>query len=940
MPDLPTIPPQATRRRPGRLLALTLALFVGLALGCSHQRRYKVLSFFFDGVPDPSKPLVRATGDLENPSAFKGGIVSTHKPFAAGKCDACHAPMNADEVASVQTVIDSSVCMKCHEPELRRHAVMHAPVVAGACLFCHSPHNSTQPHLLVAAAPAVCTQCHDRSLLGANPPEHLSENSACLDCHVGHGEEKRGALLRAVRPKSSAPTTVPAGAKPWAPIDMPPENPPATQPAVIGAAAVHDGGSARIPQRAAGERPFFFNQFADRIDPTPSLIHPRPPEPVRPFFLEQAPPEGPVVIGELHRPSPIGMGPITPGLEFRYRYDHDSIAPRNGRSSSFTENRIEEDVTLSTTAYVIHPNLLDLKLDGTFGARQDWNGNSGRTLFSDESIYDYNVEGTFLRKEDVPVTLYSRRTEDVLNQQFGPSFDNINQSSGGFLEVHSAKWPTHVEAYHSDQDQTSFGGQESYHLSQNVFTATSSYEPSPNNRVAASYTYNNNYEQSKVQGFAPTSDAFDTHDASLSHTVTFGKEKRNDLSSSISYFGQTGNFGIERLSETEFLHLTHSDTFESRYSYSLNYQTTDSPSFGTTRLTENNFNTGFTHHLYESLITTGDAGTHYLDRSDHSGTFGYYGSIRLDYRKKVPLGLLTIDGGYTFDQQDNRAQSSVLHVVNETRTFSLTQPITLVGAAVVAQSIVVKDVRGLIIYIQGSDYLVRAFADRVELSLVIGGRITDGQTVLLDYELSAQPANRVTDNTYSGLIRYDFQRGALKNLGVYGRFFELDQRIDSSGSFHFFPNSVRDYAAGFDYRLGEFTVGGEYEWHASDIAPYNAARAYTRLQHRTGPRSTAGVELTYTDYDYYREPDRLTTLQASANLTQSITRELYATASGSYLNEHDRIAGTTNGYQATAELQWTHRQTRIYIQFRESVLKGPSQSTQFQSVWMGLRRSF
>jgi predicted CXXCH cytochrome family protein len=917
MSDSSPIPPACPRRKSGRVLAWSLAFVVWLAIGCSHQNRYKVLSFFFDGVPDPNKPAV-VSATNENGAPIKVGIVSIHKPYAAGKCDACHQSTGGEEVGSAQTVIDSSVCMKCHQDEMHKHAITHAPVAAGACLFCHNPHNSALPHLLATPAPALCTQCHDRSLLGSNPPEHLSETSNCLDCHVGHGEEKRGFLLRAARPKSSAPP--PGGAAPWTPIDMPPEAKPATRPAAIGPSPIGDPTTA--------------------LD-TSSFLDSTPPAPTHSFFFDEAPSqEGPVVIGELHRPPPIGVGAIDAALEFRYRYQHDTIVPRTGPHSSFTENRLEEDVTLATTAYVIHPNFLDIKLSGTFGARQTWDSNNGETQYNNEVIYNYDVEGTFLRKENVPITVYSRRSEDVINQQFGPSFDSTIQTTGAFLDVRSIKWPTHVEAYHSDQEQTSFGGQESYKLSQNVFTATSSYEFTPTSHVAGSYTYNNNFEQSHVQGFPDTSNAFDTHDASLSHTYAFGPGKASDLNSSVTYFKQTGDFSLDRLTATESLHLTHSDTFQTRYVYNLNYQDSNTPSTGGLTQTENNFYTGFTHHLFESLVTNGDAGVKYLDRSDNSGSFGYWGTLFLDYHKKVPLGLLTIDGGYTFDQQDNRAQTSVVHIFNEPHTFSIVQPIILAAAGIIPQSIVVKNSTGVITFILGSDYTMQVSSNRVELSLVLGGRITDGTAVLIDYDLSAQPANLVTNQIFTGFIRYDIQQGPFQNLGFYGRYIKVDQNISSNGTFPFVPNDLTGYAVGLDYRIWEARAGAEYEWHASSIAPYNAARAFARLQHRAGLKSTYGLDVTYTDYDYYEEPNRIKTLQASGNFGYAITPALSLQLTASYLNENDRLAGTTNGYQGSAEIQWTHRQTHMYIQFRESILDSPPQRTQFQSIWFGLRRTF
>jgi hypothetical protein len=49
-----------SRARAVALVALVVFAVIALA-GCSPQRKYKVLSFFFDGVPDPNAPKLTQT---------------------------------------------------------------------------------------------------------------------------------------------------------------------------------------------------------------------------------------------------------------------------------------------------------------------------------------------------------------------------------------------------------------------------------------------------------------------------------------------------------------------------------------------------------------------------------------------------------------------------------------------------------------------------------------------------------------------------------------------------------------------------------------------------------------------------------------------------------------------------------------------------------------
>jgi predicted CXXCH cytochrome family protein len=164
-------------------VALALVVGAGLLWSCAvTEQNYATLSFFFDGVPDPTvkgsdgAPLASAQNIKDSPT------YSVHKPFAEASCAECHSQ------AFELTPQDSSICMKCHEKKPTEYPRMHGPVAAGACLWCHSPHESAEPHLLRKAAREVCSQCHESSMLSSTKvPEHADATKNCLDCHTGHG---------------------------------------------------------------------------------------------------------------------------------------------------------------------------------------------------------------------------------------------------------------------------------------------------------------------------------------------------------------------------------------------------------------------------------------------------------------------------------------------------------------------------------------------------------------------------------------------------------------------------------------------------------------------------------------------------------------------------------------------------------------------------------
>lgn len=186
-----------SKRRSGRVwvAALFCVTAAGVWGGCSIKKNYDLLSFFFDGVPDPNAPLSEWTVGGALPASYMA-----HKPYEDGRCTECHPKL------FVPVQDGSQVCMKCHEGADRAYDRMHGPVAARACLFCHNPHDSVYPALLRRAPRQLCMQCHDSFLLDTERvPAHADDSRNCLDCHTGHGGSDPFFLHDAVLDESSQP---------------------------------------------------------------------------------------------------------------------------------------------------------------------------------------------------------------------------------------------------------------------------------------------------------------------------------------------------------------------------------------------------------------------------------------------------------------------------------------------------------------------------------------------------------------------------------------------------------------------------------------------------------------------------------------------------------------------------------------------------------------
>jgi len=178
-----------------------------LLASCQEQRDYKVLSFFFDGVPDPNaRRQIQVSSTVRFTEARPLELIPSrafqHKPFALGQCNQCHT---ADH-KQLNKLSSVGLCIRCHTKTTSEFPVMHGPVKVGLCLWCHDPHESDQPHLLKSGEADLCLQCHDQQLLPSNPA-HQSENSVCLSCHLGHGGTEADLLRNPKSALAALPTT-------------------------------------------------------------------------------------------------------------------------------------------------------------------------------------------------------------------------------------------------------------------------------------------------------------------------------------------------------------------------------------------------------------------------------------------------------------------------------------------------------------------------------------------------------------------------------------------------------------------------------------------------------------------------------------------------------------------------------------------------------------
>ncbi|UCE59652.1 MAG: hypothetical protein JSU63_19685 [Phycisphaerales bacterium] len=192
----------STARRACIAPVLLTALSV-LVLSCTANTRYRILTFFFTGVPEPG--AVQVAEEVSAPTSQKelaeakrrwrtarSRKLYNHLPYAQRRCSECHDISSGKLIRSAR----EGLCHVCHRGFGDDLQYLHGPVAVNECVFCHHPHGSEHPAMLYTDAKSLCLRCHRIDDLGTEVCRDPNGERPCNDCHNPHGGDDMSFLKR------------------------------------------------------------------------------------------------------------------------------------------------------------------------------------------------------------------------------------------------------------------------------------------------------------------------------------------------------------------------------------------------------------------------------------------------------------------------------------------------------------------------------------------------------------------------------------------------------------------------------------------------------------------------------------------------------------------------------------------------------------------------
>lgn len=652
-------------------------------------------------------------------------------------------------------------------------------------------------------------------------------------------------------------------------------------------------------------------------------------------LAQQAPQDdGPVVVGE-QRPRFKGLElrRWNAGLDFMGQWRREQLEQEGQATLTETESLYRETLTLDGEGSIGHKNLVDWGGSLRLGLEQDFLESDATGTSRDYSAVtaQYDLRALLLGTGPAPTTIYGRRDQADLHQNFGGTTRSTLNEIGAITQIASSWAPTSIQIFHREQDQEDRLGLGGFGTTQDSAVIRSDLRLSGSQRVQIDYTFDH-VDQS---GGRFIGDTYDQHDANITHWLNFGPQDLSSLRSMLRFQDRSGAFSEQVVRLEEELRLRHTDRLETRYNLRLENleraEREQQSARGSAMVR---------HRLFDSLTSTATVGASWLEVPDLFESSELFVSGSLDYTKRVPYGRLGAGLGLGATRQENGERGTTVTVVNGAFVFNDPFPVTIERRNVVPASIVVRDTARLRVFVNGIDYTVQAFPDRVELRRVIGGAILNGQAVVIDFDIGPEPANEIDTMTASASLRYDISEGALRGLSLYTVYRHLDQSVDAVDPGRFRLDDVRNLKYGAQYRTGSATFIAEREHHESDFAPYDANRLQARYDHRFSRDSLLSLGLSWDQVDYRLNGQSLELYLATARWSQQFGEHLSVSANAEGRLEHHSESADLTGLQVGVEVTYARGQTTIYGSVYTTVLDAGPTDTTSEMLTIGLRRSF
>ncbi len=584
------------------------------------------------------------------------------------------------------------------------------------------------------------------------------------------------------------------------------------------------------------------------------------------------------------------------GME--YHYFGDTIRRTESGRTRFSNHYFQQYLLGRARGYGYHPEFIDYTAELKMGLSQQWLSHSSpftdsRSSRDLDTLLGYNLRAEILKEKPVSGTVTASRDERILMGLFLDRHRTVTDSYSGTVRWRTRTTNMDLTARRTETE--TFGFRSSGTTVSDMLLYN--FRHNLGRRVRTDVRYRVQSFDRRFTARTHTGDVTRetdqlSHDLNVSNRIAFDELQRMVLRTNFRLHDRQGTRDLRTYFFQQRLQYRADRLFRPYATYSILRNEYDFGSSETYR-----GEAGFDGDLFESLAYHFNL---HAQRTDRDGfTEDRYGpTLRLNYRKLTPWGLLTAGYAHTLDQVKRSGMAATSQIIGESIVVRVAFPTFLSEPNVIIPSIRVTATDGVTVFQEGFDYRVVTVGGRTGIQVLPGGLLADGTRVLVDYqvELVGDESYIADDQSYH--VRHDFDRVA-RGLSLYARRNTFRARnVDSPVELN-----VVEYTnqmVGLRQEWRDFAYTSEYEMYDDDLGGYDQWRNQLEGNHDLGRRVRwgwrAGVTRTDFDTDFGDRRDRRETFTfAGTHLNGPIARDGYWRLEGRVLKHTGRTERTTSG---------------------------------------------
>ena len=442
------------------------------------------------------------------------------------------------------------------------------------------------------------------------------------------------------------------------------------------------------------------------------------------------------------------LGSWTGFAEIGFDLQDQNQTSLEGERPLFERSANEQRLGFRNKATFVSRRFLTIDFGLTLGLLQSRLANSGEPALSGEGrLRGFDLGATFLPLKSYGFNLLAGRVESVTPIEFAGSRRLETSNFGLTMQIGPKFFPARLSYRDAKLESTSDLGQLVRGLDQS--TRTFSYRAENRWDRNEAYAF---LQYQEVDDRVASSFSNETTTASVNHTVDLLEPQLATLRSSVRYFDRMSALPSSSIHIDQELRLRHSDHLTS----GLRYESRDQDNFSGLASTSRRKSAWIHHRLWESLETDFRIGRASSSTSA-GGTDQDEARLQLKYTKNLPKsGRLLGRFGSTHERRDNLRGDGQLVISRERHILRFGVASRLDHPAVVPGTVVVTDELETTIFEEDVEYELLFIGEFAEILPIPGGRISDGQSVLVEYRVEAPTMSAFTSRRNDLYLSIDY----------------------------------------------------------------------------------------------------------------------------------------------------------------------------------------